>query len=114
MTLSDLEAVVTSHAADALKEMKTTLGDKWKLLTDDQKKSAVRASRRFIELEIQELRGEDVAEDKAFVKATVDEFKLAGTIVIATAFEAAFWKALNKTLKALGAFLAGAGASLIL
>lgn len=104
------EETIASHAMLALDDMKKTLGDKWVLLTDAQQASAARAAKRVVELEWEKrVNGVDIAEDLAFVVATVGEFKMAGEI----ALYSAFWSGVNKALEALGSFLVGAGKSLI-
>jgi len=117
------EETIVKYAVEAITDIQADLGDKWDLFTDDQKTSAGNAARRVIELEIKKKQlqatGASAADisavndDLDFVKVTVGEFKVAGEIGLASAFEAAFWKGVNKAVEALGSFLAGAGKGLI-
>ena len=104
------EEVIKDHAKLAFDEIKEALGDKWDNLSDDYKDSAKRAAERLVKLEWKKrVQGEDVDEDIKFVKTTVDEFKMAGEIMLYDAF----WKGVDRALQALGSFLVGAGKSLV-
>lgn len=105
-----VEGAIETHFQIAFKEIKDTLGVKWDCFTETQKNSVTRAVKRIIELEWKaKTTGEDVSEDLEFVKTTVSQFKLAGEIALYDAF----WKGVTKALEALGAFLVGAGKSLL-
>jgi len=104
------EQIIDEHAKIALDEIMGSLGDKWNTITDEHKRAAARSARRLVELEFKKRTGEDVSDaDIAFVKVTVEGFKLAGEIALYDAF----WKGLNKAFEALGSFLVGAGKSLV-
>jgi len=106
----EVTKVLKEHAEIAIDEIKDTLKDKWDDLAEDKQDSLKRAAKRLVELEFKKrVKGENVDADIAFVKTTIDGFKLAGEIA---AYDA-FWKGVNKALEALGSFLAGAGKNLI-
>lgn len=105
-----VEGAVETHAKMAVDEIQNILGEKWAALTEAQRESAARASKRIVQLEWRKrVNGVDVDEDLQFVRATVNQFKLAGEVALYDAF----WEGVNKALEALGSFLVGAGKSLI-
>jgi hypothetical protein len=115
-----MSEMITAFVLDAITDIEATLGEKWALLTLEQRTAAHRAVKRVLELEIRlkqlQASGADVTEvndDLDFVKVTVSEFTVAGQIGFADAFEKAFWKGVDKALAALGSFLVGAGKGLI-
>lgn len=104
------EKTINEHAEIALNEIQEALGDKWATLFEEQQRAAARSARRLVELEFKKRTGEDVSDaDIAFVRTTVEGFKLAGEIALYDAF----WKGMNKAFEALGSFLVGAGKGLI-
>jgi len=105
-----MSEVLLEYGNLAFNEVKKELGDKWDELTPKQKLSLERCSRRIIELELRGREGLDVADDLAFVKATLQDFKLAGEIAVADLF----WQGLNRALEALGTFLGGSARAIIL
>jgi hypothetical protein len=111
------------YVLEALGYIQEEAGEMWGRLTEEEEAAAARAARRVLEINIQlkqaRARGANAAEvaslneDLEFVKVTVGEFKVAGELALTSAFQAAFWKGVNKALEALGSFLAGAGKGLI-
>lgn len=89
--------------------IKTVLADEWDALTNNQKNSAIRASKRYLELKVQKAAGKDVEEDLLFVERTIEGFKLSGKIKLYNAW----WEGVNKALEVLGSFLAGLAKGLI-
>lgn len=115
-----IEATTEQFGLQALDNIKAKLGDKWDILTVEQKKAATRAAKRVVELDLQlrtlEASGGDkteTIEDLEFVKVTISEFHVAGEIALTSAFQEAFWEGTNKALEALGTFLVGAGKGII-
>ncbi len=105
-----VEGTIETHALIAIEEMQEQMGEKWGSLTEDQRTAAKRAAKRLVTLEWQQrAEGKDVSEDLAFVRSTVEGFKLAGQI----ALHDALWEGVKKAFEALGSFLVGAGKSLI-
>jgi len=111
--VSLIEDAAVPYVADAIGEIREILEGQWDELTDEQKTSATRAAKRLLTLKAHQTAGKDVTEDLEFVKVTVQEFVGAGEISLATAFEAAFWKGVNKAADAFGTFLGGAGRVLL-
>lgn len=121
--MSDILTIIKPFALEAVADIQTELGDKWALFSPFQKASAQRAATRVLELRVKKKQLQasgasamDIAavtEDLEFVKVTVSEFKVAGQIGLASAFEEAFWKGVNKAVEALGSFLVGAGKGII-
>lgn len=103
------EDLIKEFGDQALANIQVDMGERWNLLTDAQRSSTERSMKRLIELDLKQRAGEDVAEDLAFVKATVNEIKLASEIAVSDIFWDAFWRGLNKALDALGTFLVSAG-----
>lgn len=102
-------SVVNDHAEIILDEIRNTATSSWKSLTEAQKTSLERASRRWLELSILEKSGKDVISQKLFVQTTLNDFKLAGEIAV----HDAFWKGVAKALDILGTFLAKAGSEFL-
>lgn len=101
---------IAEYSQLAFEEMIKAFGDKWNTLAPVYRRSAKRAARRLVELEFEKrTTDKDVSADFAFVKTTVEGFKLAGEIALYDAF----WKGVNKALEALGSFLVGVGKGLV-
>lgn len=118
--MNNLGEVAVKFGKEAFTNVKEELGERWNLLTEEQKDSAERATMRIVELELklttEQAAGQSTTEtenDLNFVKVTVDEFKIAGRVAAMDTFQDSFWKGVNKALEALGSFLAGAGKSLV-
>lgn len=105
-----VEGAIETHALMIVDEVKSKLGAGWNNFTDTQRASVVRAAKRITQLEWEKrVNGKDVSEDLVFVKTTIDEFRMAGEVLLYDAF----WEGVVKAFEALGSFLVGAGASLI-
>lgn len=102
-------SIFQDYADIAISEAQSLAGKAWNDLTQPQKASLERAARRWLELSTREKQGQDVTAAKLFVKVTLDEFKLAGQIVV----HDAFWKGVEKGLDLLGTFLGKAGAAFL-
>lgn len=100
--------LIKEYGDQALSHLQIEMGQKWNLLTDPQKSSIERSSKRLIELDLEKRAGKNVEEDLKFVKATVGEIRLMMAIAVGDLFWDAFWKGVNKALEALGSFLVGA------
>jgi hypothetical protein len=105
------EELVKEYGDQAFSHIQIEMGDRWNLLTDAQKSSTERSMKRLVALDIKKRAGEDVDEDLAFVKSTVNEIKLAAEIAVSDIFWTAFWNGVDKALAALGTFLVSAGKS---
>lgn len=111
--MSKIKDAAKPFVEDAIGDLRLSLEGDWELLTDEQKKSASRAAERVLVLLAQDKAGKDIREDLEFVKATVAEFVVAGEIAVATAFEEAFWEAVDKASNAFGTFLGNTGKALL-
>lgn len=101
--------VFQDYANIAVSEISDIAGNAWSSLSQDQKASLERAARRWLELTTREKAGENVTAQKLFVQTTLNEFKLAGQVVV----HDAFWKGVEKALDLLGTFLGKAGAAFL-
>jgi len=101
--------LVKEYGDQALANLQVDMGDRWNLLTDAQKSATERSMKRLVALDLKKRAGEDVDDDLKFVRATVNEIKLAAEIAVSDIFWDAFWKGLNKALDALGTFLVSSG-----
>jgi len=101
----EYKGVAIEYASAAFIEIKDALAGKWDAMTDLQKHTLERATKRVLELEVQKLAGKDVAGDLAFVRNTIAGFKLAGEIEASSVLQDAFWKGVDKAAGVLGTFL---------
>lgn len=99
--MSDFKKLSKGLGSDVLLAIRTSLGDDYETLTDEQKQSIKDTAAKAIELQLREASGEDVAEKKQAVESTVRDWKVWGEFGI----EAAFWKGVQEVSKALGSFL---------
>ena len=117
------DPTIDTYVLEAISFIQAEAGEMWGRLTEDEEAAAARAACRVLEINVQlkqaQASGASAAElaslneDLEFVKVTVGEFKVAGELALASAFQDAFWKGVNKALEALGSFLTGAGKGLI-
>jgi len=107
--VSELSQTAAVFGAEAFNTMKAEAGAAYDSLTEKQKSSLERATARWLELEMQDRAGQDVAAQKKFVKTTLDEFKMVGKVKVYDAF----WKGVDKALVSLGNFLGAAGKSFL-
>ena len=101
--------LVKEYGDQALAHIQNAMEDRWDLLTEPQKSSVERSSKRLVQLDLQKRDGKDVEDDLEFVKTTVNELKLMMEIAVSDIFFEAFWKGVDKALAALSTFLITAG-----
>ena len=65
-------------AKETFDRLKDKMKSAWDLLSDDQKDALKEATQDLAKLTMKEIRGEDVDEDMAIVKATLKNFEVAG------------------------------------
>lgn len=88
---------------DVLNSVKDDLGGEWDLLTDVEKETLERNSKKYMELKLREKLGEDVSEQLAAVDSVILDFRTQGAIAVS----AAFVKGVQQAGALLGAFLLG-------
>jgi hypothetical protein len=104
--LERLSSAAQELGQEVIDGLKDDLQDIYDNLTDEEKDVLKRAAKRKMRLKLDALRGEDVADDEAFVDATISEFQVAGNIAAATAVKLAFREGVKRVSETLGTFLA--------
>ena len=101
--MSEFKKIAKGLGQDVLLSVRTSLGDDYDSLTDEQKQSIKDTAAKVVEMQLREAAGEDVVAKKQALETTVRDWKVWGEFGI----EAAFWKGVQEVAKAFGTFLGG-------
>lgn len=108
--MSDLfDDLAEALAQDIITEVKVVFKAKWDTLSNDERSSITKASRRYATLILLEKAGQDVAEKLLVLEATMANWKSAGQIELYDAFQ----ESVTKIVSLVGVFAGKAARSFI-